>query len=141
MSGDTRHSTDRRRYLRTYQRQWIARRRAAWFAVNGPCVDCGSWERLELDHVDPERKIHHGVWSWSEPRREAELAKCQALCNDCHLEKTIQEHHLRWGERGHGHRKTYDKGCRCDPCRVAKSVYMAAYRARVRARHQRPAAA
>lgn len=72
---------------REYQRQWIARRRADFF--NGKsCVKCGATEQLELDHVDPRTKIHHAIWSWSKERRDAEILKCQVLCNDCHKKKS-----------------------------------------------------
>jgi len=76
---------------REYQRQWMAARRAEWFAENGPCALCGSWDDLELDHVDPATKVHHVVWSWSKARREAELAKCRALCETCHKAKSKTE--------------------------------------------------
>jgi hypothetical protein len=45
---------------------------------------------LELDHVDPALKVSHRVWSWARERREAELAKCQVLCHDCHVAKTAE---------------------------------------------------
>jgi hypothetical protein len=70
-----------------YQREWYARRRMAWFA-DKVCIHCGSKDRLELDHIDPVLKVSHNIWSWSLLRREAELAKCQVLCHDCHLKKT-----------------------------------------------------
>jgi len=73
---------------RAYQREWYARRRAEWFTANGPCVDCGSQEELQLDHVDPSQKISHCVWSWSLARREVELAKCLVRCTPCHMAKT-----------------------------------------------------
>ena len=62
--------------------------RAEWFSANGPCRECGSPERLELDHKDPEHKVGHTVWSWSPARRTAELEKCQVLCYRCHKKKT-----------------------------------------------------
>jgi 5-methylcytosine-specific restriction endonuclease McrA len=71
-----------------YNREWYARRRASWFA-NRSCVDCGAADDLQLDHVDPSQKVSHRVWSWSQARREAELAKCVARCGDCHLKKTL----------------------------------------------------
>jgi 5-methylcytosine-specific restriction endonuclease McrA len=74
-----------------YQRKWLAVRRTAWLAANGPCVTCGSVEDLQVDHRDPALKVDHKVWSWSEERRAAELAKCQVLCKQCHLEKTVTE--------------------------------------------------
>lgn len=61
---------------REYQRLWIKRRRDAWFAENGPCAECGSWDNLRLDHVDASQKVSHNVWSWTEVRRLVELAKC-----------------------------------------------------------------
>lgn len=77
--------------LRAYQRVWVKARREAWFKDNGPCVDCGSWERLELDHKNPADKVTHAVWSWAEKRRLAELAKCVARCHKCHKRKSAGE--------------------------------------------------
>lgn len=73
---------------REYQRAWIAARRQAWLQEHGPCIDCGTWEGLEVDHADASTKVTHRVWSWSSARREAELAKCVARCRACHLVKT-----------------------------------------------------
>lgn len=82
---------------RSYQAAWIARRRSEWFEENGPCVDCGTWERLTLDHQRAADKIDHRVWSWSATRRAEELAKCVARCRPCHDLKTTRE-----GEWAHG---------------------------------------
>lgn len=76
---------------REYQRNWMAKRRADWFAENGPCVDCGALDDLEADHRDPALKISHRIWSWSDSRRAAELAKCVVRCAPCHLAKTKGE--------------------------------------------------
>jgi len=76
---------------REYQKLWLAKRRQLWFSENGPCVVCDSREELQLDHVDPATKIEHRVWSWSQKRREKELAKCRVLCKDCHQEKSKTE--------------------------------------------------
>jgi len=73
---------------REYQRRWMARRREDWLSANGPCVKCGSWDDLEVDHIDPSKKVSHKVWSWREDRRLEELAKCQVLCRNCHYAKT-----------------------------------------------------
>lgn len=62
--------------------------RSVWFQANGPCKSCGTWEQLELDHMDPTTKVSHRIWSWSEKRRLAELTKCQVLCKGCHQAKT-----------------------------------------------------
>jgi len=74
---------------RQYQREWVARRRHQWFEQNGPCVDCGTWERLELDHDDAATKVDHRVWSWATERRLVELVKCVARCVPCHDRKTL----------------------------------------------------
>ena len=73
---------------RRYQREWKQRRRLAWLAAHGPCVECGSSNKLEVDHKESATKIDHNVWSWAKVKREAELSKCQVLCYNCHLAKT-----------------------------------------------------
>lgn len=74
--------------------QWylnvVRKRREDWFIENGPCTKCGSSEQLELDHVDPSKKVSHAIWSWAKARRLAELEKCQALCHTCHAAKTTE---------------------------------------------------
>lgn len=77
-------------YIRNYQREWMRRRRAEFFADKA-CAACGINESLELDHVDPDMKVSHKIWSWSEERRAAEIAKCQVLCTECHKMKTFSE--------------------------------------------------
>lgn len=72
---------------REYQRNWVAQRRDEYFQDKS-CVRCGNHNELELDHIDPNTKVSHSIWSWSKERREKELAKCQVLCHTCHKEKT-----------------------------------------------------
>lgn len=100
-----------------YQRKWMQRRRAEWFEKKA-CTACGSSHNLELDHKDPKYKIDHRVWSWSKKRMDAELAKCQVLCTNCHKLKT------RWqalAKVKHGTLTMYSKfGCRCYYCKMAK---------------------
>ena len=120
-------SDKRKAYLRDYQRQWAARRRATFFE-DKCCVRCGSKERLELDHIDPKLKVSHNVWSWSEAKRSAEIAKCQVLCHDCHWQKTRDDYGWR---QVHGTSVSYIKyGCRCDRCRAANAAKARDYRAR-----------
>ena len=73
---------------KAYQAGWMAGRRSMWFRLNGPCVQCGSDKNLELDHINPEDKVTHNVWSFSKDKMEEELSKCQVLCNSCHKRKT-----------------------------------------------------
>lgn len=72
---------------RKYQREWCARRRFEFFK-DKKCIKCNSKENLELDHVDPSKKVTHRIWSFSLERREAEVSKCQILCVLCHREKS-----------------------------------------------------
>ncbi len=82
---------------RKYQREWRMRRRNDFFQDKF-CLSCRSTNQLELDHVDPQKKITHAIWSWTQTKREAELAKCQVLCHECHVKKTTAEQHVS-GER------------------------------------------
>lgn len=99
---------------RAFQRNWVARRRASWLAENGPCVGCGATDHLEVDHVYPEQKVDHRVWSWSDERRQEELAKCRVLCRDCHKARHAARHGTAYRFQVHG--------CRCEPCRAARAI-------------------
>lgn len=93
---------------RTYQREWMARRRKEWLDANGPCIDCDSRENLEVDHVDAATKVSHRVWSWSQARRVAELAKCVVRCKPCHVAKTSANSEESYGEKNGQTRLTED---------------------------------
>lgn len=71
-----------------YQNNWMKVRRETWIQENGPCDNCGSWENLEVDHINPSTKISHRIWSWKLEKRLLELSKCHVLCSACHLEKS-----------------------------------------------------
>ena len=99
--------------------------RADWFAENGPCGRCGSWEQLELDHIDPSTKIDHKIWTWKADRREEELKKCQALCHVCHIKKTAEDY-MKFAPQIHGTWQSYKRTqspCHCDLCRKAAAEY------------------
>jgi len=99
-----------------YQRNWVAERRRLWFR-NKVCANCGTKEHLELDHIDPTQKVDHRIWSWSWARIIAETAKCQVLCQSCHIEKTMKE---RDAGLVHGTNNGYEYyKCRCESCRKA----------------------
>lgn len=102
---------------REYQRKWRAKRRSDYFKDKS-CVKCSSKENLELDHIDPTKKITNNIWSWSEERRLEEIAKCQVLCEKCHKIKTFNDMMVKH----HGLTMYESHGCRCEVCRKAKSV-------------------
>lgn len=98
------------------QLRYQQERRRQWIAENGPCRQCGTWERLEVDHIDPSTKVDSHIWSWTKARRDVELAKCQVLCFECHKQKTFPT-------RGtHGRERMYRLGCRCEACTKAKTA-------------------
>lgn len=103
---------------RAYDRAWMKARREQWIEDHGAaCVKCGSVDRLEIDHIDPSTKIRNvaTLWSYTEEKRNKELAKCQILCHDCHAIKTASE-----GEVSHGTHGRYTKHhCRCLECKAA----------------------
>jgi len=103
-----------------YVRKWAAKRRADFFDGKS-CVRCGSVDRLELDHIDRNTKVTNSIWTFSEKRREQEIAKCQVLCYTCHKEKTKDE---RAGDRKHG-RTMYKYGCRCGVCKEVQRLHNA----------------
>lgn len=110
------------------QKRWqlndMRQRRQKWLDANGPCRSCGSTDRLEVDHIDPKLKAFrnaHSCWSWTPLRREAELAKCQVLCHECHKQKTIEQFKK---PVPHGTHSGYSHhGCRCEACRNATAAY------------------
>lgn len=57
-----------------------------------PCVDCGETDRivLEFDHVRPKRRevsvMVAAGYRW--PIIEAEIAKCEVRCGNCHRRRT-----------------------------------------------------
>ena len=93
---------------RAYLREWMRARRAEWLADKG-CVWCGATANLQIDHIDRTQKVSHRVWSWSRPKRDAEL-------------RTPLVHGTN---SGYSH-----KGCRCEDCRRAHALACRINRAR-----------
>lgn len=111
---------------RAYQAGWMAGVRRAWLEANGPCVQCGSWDGLQVDHIDPAQKETHRIWSLAKPKREEELAKCQVLCAACHKEKTramLSKPVQHGTESGYSHYR-----CRCRPCTDAHAAAQRRYK-------------
>lgn len=116
---------------REYQRMWMAERRRAFFAEKR-CEFCRSTDRLELHHRDPNQKVHHRIWSWSDDRRLAEIAKCVVLCRLCHQGAHSQARRIEAELRNpHGTLPRYRLGCRCFGCLEAKAKDSAEYRQRL----------
>lgn len=65
--------------------------------LGGKCVECGCAETLEFDHIDPSTKSFNIAAGYSKPKEVLleEVAKCQLLCNKCHIEKTKKDNKFR----------------------------------------------
>lgn len=75
----------RRNYAKRKQRLRAAKQR--------PCMDCGvSYPPyvMDFDHRDPSQKIEDAsqMVNLSAERLEAEIAKCDLVCANCHRERT-----------------------------------------------------
>lgn len=117
-------------YMKQYMdERYYRRQRYCIEKLGGKCVRCGSVERLEFDHVDPNNKsfsIGSKLAGVSQSKLDEELDKCQLLCYDCHKVKH---------ESQHGMIRKYQKGCRCPLCVDAMRSYNKSYK-RKRARSQ-----
>lgn len=66
---------------RLNKRRWAAARLAALRRDGYQCVKCQKIGRLEVDHVQP---LHRGG-------AEYDLENLQALCRECHFQKTADD--------------------------------------------------
>lgn len=118
-------------YTRKYNQQFRQERmQRAHQLLGGECWECGSMEKLEIDHINPEDKefeISTRI-SASEEKFLAELDKCQLLCHDCHMKKTITERGQESAKGKHGTLSSY-RYCKCDICKGAYREYQKEYRA------------
>ena len=76
-----------------YRREIRQKRRAQWIADHGPCTKCGSWSKLQIDHIDPRTKTMSSsdIWHRRKEVRGKELSQCQVLCKSCHRLKSNAE--------------------------------------------------
>lgn len=79
-------------YMREYNhKRYHQKRQWAVAYLGGKCTHCGSTGNLEVDHIDPHEKTM-GLTRMTRVTQErfvAELDKCQLLCHDCHVQKTM----------------------------------------------------
>ncbi len=92
------------------------------------CVQCGSQDQLEFDHIDPTSKAFTITTKWNKSFEyvQPELDKCQLLCTGCHKTKTLTDKNLQSAMNGkHGTTSTY-RYCgppKCDACKAARLAY------------------
>lgn len=82
-------------------RQYDARMAEARRYLGSVCVVCGTDRRLQFDHIDPLTKVAEISVLWSHSREVFfdEVEKCQLLCSENHLEKTLGERQMNFLER------------------------------------------
>lgn len=105
-------------------------RRRQWMIdlLGGKCVKCGSLENLETDHIDRSNKSFDIASNFGRKKEVLlqELAKCQLLCEKCHLDKTQNIDGFKVKHGSIGMYRTHK--CRCDLCRSAVSAMQRRWR-------------
>lgn len=127
---------DYNEYMRKYNlNRFYQRKEKAIAQLGGKCVDCGSTENLEFDHVDPTTKsftIGRAIGNIAESKLQEELAKCELRCVECHVEKSIKNGDIP-PRATHGTYAMYrHHKCRCDKCREAARIDRRISRQKVR---------
>jgi hypothetical protein len=107
-------------YMNAYMtRRYHERRALAIERLGGSCVQCGSTDRLEMDHIDPARKlINVSNQTWTSEAYWLEMRKIQLLCRPHHQQKTARQLSVP-----HGGGITGRRNCRCELCRPLKNAY------------------
>jgi hypothetical protein len=120
-------------YMRKYMlKRYRVRRRKAILLLGGECVRCGSKKGLQFDHMDPKSRTFAIAkrGSSSEEKFWREVKKCQLLCGDCHLKKTLEENGWTYhrGEHGTAGGYRYCGPPACEPCQMAWREYQRRWR-------------
>lgn len=117
---------NRKEYMREYMlKRYYKRRQLAFDILGEICVNCGSKENLEIDHIDPSLKTMNlsKMWNITEQRYLNELNLCQVLCNACHKTKSSIDNGVE-----HGGGVSGKRNCPCNLCKSKKAEYMKSYK-------------
>lgn len=91
--------------------------------LGGECVKCGSADGLEIDHIDRTTKTGEiNKMVGNRAKFWAEIDRCQLLCKDCHIRKTVSERGQLYYKGMHGFLSSY-RYCKCRKCKDAMLVY------------------
>lgn len=107
------------------------RRKEAFEILGDRCIKCGSTKDLELDHKNRGLKAFDGtrMTAVSHDKFLKEIWKCQVLCRECHILKTILEIGRKPARGTHGTLSSY-RYCKCHICRKANSDWQKDYKTR-----------
>ena len=111
--------------------EYSARREQMLAYLGGVCVTCGETKNLQFDHKDRKTKSFDvsANWSIAWDRLVIELDKCQVFCERHHLDKSKEYGDHEGGQNRHNecpHGTVWGYSgrwkCRCDDCKLAKSL-------------------
>jgi hypothetical protein len=94
LANKSKHNVRRRANSRANRNAAVARIREA---KQRPCTDCGNeypYYVMDFDHVGEDKLMNIAKMaglSWA--RIEAEIAKCEVVCSNCHRIRTWQRLH------------------------------------------------
>lgn len=99
-------------YMKHYMADRRKKRRNSLLVMaGGKCCKCESTTFLEFDHIDPTLKAFQlDKQNMDRPWDVIleEFSKCQLLCRDCHVRKSVEEGSFTHGMSG---RKGFDHSC------------------------------
>lgn len=110
--------------MKEYMKARYHRIRAEWIdKLGGICIDCGTDQGLEFDHVDAKSKKYHigKIIMHNQAKVAAEMEKCVLRCERCHIEKSQREGDVKFVEHGGG--VAGKKNCYCHLCAPLKREY------------------
>src|SRR5258706_7874062 len=123
--GDVRDREEYNAYHRRAQHsQYRNRILMAKEILGNKCVNCGSIENLEFDHIDQTTKLFTITQRWNcrIDRFLEEIKKCVLRCNRCHKDRTSKQKSVE-----HGGGLTGKRNCRCEKCGPLKNKYNKKY--------------
>jgi 5-methylcytosine-specific restriction endonuclease McrA len=119
-------------YMRKYMMErYYRRKKEAYNLLGNKCAKCGLTRNLELDHIIKVKKKFDISKNITQNRFIEELRKCQLLCKECHLTKTLSERGHKRAKGEHGTISSY-RYCKCLKCKAAKAISNKEYKLRKR---------
>lgn len=105
--------------------RYYARKQEAIDFLGGKCVDCGTTEMLEFDHIDPSTKLYNigMIMLHGDDKLYKELKKCVLRCHTCHKLRSDTQQSI-----DHGGGLSGKRNCKCIPCKARKAEYMRYYK-------------
>lgn len=114
---------NRNEYMRNYMKnRYHQKRNELIKLLGGKCVNCGTTDNLEIDHIDSSKKTFRAadIHSIADDVVKKELDNFQLLCATCHESKTNEKWDRSIPNSNHGtYWKYVREGCRCSECKKA----------------------